>query len=195
VALTFDAGADRGNAARIIDLLNAEGIHATFGVTGQWAAANADLIRRMTAEGHQIVNHTWDHRSFTGVSTRTGSLSAAQRVQELDRTDALIAALTGNTTKPWFRPPFGDRDPTVDAVVGADGYANELLWTVDSGGWQRLSTTDITARCLGGAVSGAIYLMHVGAESHDADALPAVVDGLRRMGYSFMTAEGLIAAV
>lgn len=193
MALTFDAGADRGNAARIIDLLRTEGVHATFGVTGQWAAANADLIRRMATEGHQIVNHTWDHRSFTGVSTRTGALPAAQRIQELDRTEALVAELTGKTTKPWFRPPFGDRDPSVDAEVAADGYANELLWTVDSGGWQGLSTADITTRCLRGATPGAIYLLHVGAASHDADALPAVIAGLRGAGYSFMTAENLIA--
>jgi peptidoglycan/xylan/chitin deacetylase (PgdA/CDA1 family) len=193
VALTFDAGADRGNAARIIDLLKAEGVAATFGVTGQWAAANPDLIRRMATDGHQIVNHTWDHRSFTGVSTRTGPLPAAQRVQELDRTDALIAQLTGRSTKPWFRPPFGDRDPSVDAEVAADGYADELLWTVDSGGWQGRGTAEITSRCLRGAVSGAIYLLHVGSASHDADALPAVIDGLRRAGFSFMTAEALTA--
>ena len=70
VALTFDAGADTGYAAEILDLLRDEGIKATFGMTGVWAEANPDLVRRMVAEGHQLINHTWDHSSLTGANTQ-----------------------------------------------------------------------------------------------------------------------------
>ena len=59
------------------------GIRATFGMTGKWAQANPDLVRRMAADGDQLMNHTWDHRSFTGLSTRTrapgSSIARARR--------------------------------------------------------------------------------------------------------------------
>ncbi|MBV9357050.1 MAG: polysaccharide deacetylase family protein [Chloroflexi bacterium] len=66
MALTFDAGADRGYAVDILDLLRDQHLLATFGVTGKWAKANPDLVQRMAAEHHLVVNHTDDHRSFTG---------------------------------------------------------------------------------------------------------------------------------
>ncbi|HEY2593413.1 MAG TPA: polysaccharide deacetylase family protein, partial [Chloroflexota bacterium] len=72
VALTFDAGADRGYAEAILDTLKTEGVPASFGMTGQWAQANPDLVQRMVAEGHRLINHTWEHRSWTGLSDQRG---------------------------------------------------------------------------------------------------------------------------
>jgi peptidoglycan-N-acetylglucosamine deacetylase len=69
VALTFDAGADVGYTSQILDFLRDQGIKATFGMTGQFAQANPDLVKRMVDEGHQLINHTWDHASLTGANT------------------------------------------------------------------------------------------------------------------------------
>lgn len=69
VALTFDAGADRGYAEAILDTLDEYGIKASFGITGHWAEENPDLVARMVEDGHMVFNHTWTHRSFTGFST------------------------------------------------------------------------------------------------------------------------------
>jgi len=110
IALTFDAGADRGFAPQILDLLAAGDVRASFGLTGQWARANPDLVRRIAADGHQVINHTDSHRSFTGLSDQRGGLSADERIAELDRADASIAPLIGRSTRPWFRPPYGDYD-------------------------------------------------------------------------------------
>jgi peptidoglycan/xylan/chitin deacetylase (PgdA/CDA1 family) len=192
VALTFDAGADRGNTGRILDTLAAGGIRASFGITGQWARANPDLVRRMAAEGHHVFNHTDDHRSFTGVSDHLGGLSAEERVAEVDRADAAIAPLIGRSTRPWFRSPYGDYDAATQEQLAADGYYYNVLWTIDSLGWEGLPTGAIVGRVLGGAAPGAIVLFHVGAASADAAALPAIVDGLRARGYGFATVEELV---
>lgn len=192
MALTFDAGSDTGFTTQILDTLAAEGIPATFGLTGAWAEANAGHTARIAAAGHQLVNHTWDHRSFTGVSARPAVQAAADRRDQLERTEAAIVGITGRTTKPWFRPPYGDFDASVNADVGAAGYRWNVLWTVDSLGWQGLSPAAITARCLEGAAPGAIYLFHVGAASQDAAALPAIVAGLRERGYSFGTVAEVV---
>src|SRR3712207_8339567 len=50
VALTFDAGSDAGYAARILDTLKANGVKASFGMTGKWAEAHPALLRRRSEE-------------------------------------------------------------------------------------------------------------------------------------------------
>lgn len=191
VLLTFDAGADRGYAPQILDELEAAGLHATFGVTGMWAEENADLVRRMVADGDVIVNHTYDHRSFTGHSTHGRGLPADQRLSEIEHADDVLTQIAGRSPRPWFRIPYGDGDPSVDAQVAQAGYRDVLGWTVDSLGWQGLSATSIVRRCLQRATPGAIYLFHVGSRSQDYAALPAIISGLQAQGYSFETAADL----
>jgi peptidoglycan/xylan/chitin deacetylase (PgdA/CDA1 family) len=185
VALTFDAGADRGYAQDILDTLQDEHVVASFGITGLWAKANADLVQRMEADGHLVFNHTLDHRSFTGVSDSLGGLGAAARRKELDDADAIIAPLIGHSTRPFYRLPYGDDDARVAADVAPAGYTRKIGWTVDSLGWRGLQTQDILARCLKLAAPSAVYVFHVGRESQDAIALPQLIHALRDKGFSF----------
>jgi peptidoglycan/xylan/chitin deacetylase (PgdA/CDA1 family) len=195
VALTFDAGADVGWAAQILDTLDQSSIHASFGITGRWAEQHPDLVRRMATAGHLVVNHSYEHRSFTGVSAKPPLLSPADRRADVEHADEVIRSITGRTTRPWFRSPYGDHDASVDAGLGSIGYRYNVLWTVDSLGWQGLSAAAITARCLRGAAPGAILLFHVGSQSQDAAALPAVIAGLRQAGYGFGTVAEVAGAM
>ncbi|HEX5163975.1 MAG TPA: polysaccharide deacetylase family protein, partial [Thermomicrobiales bacterium] len=179
-ALTFDAGSDRGYAVKILDTLKANGIHATFGMTGVWAQANPDLLQRMVTEGHQLLNHSWDHPSFN-------TLTTAQRTDQLKRTEDIVRQTTGVELRPWFRPPYGDYNDSVLSDLSADGYTYNVLWTTDSLGWNGLDAAGIIQRVVDGAVPGGIGLFHVGAASQDAEALQGIIDRLRQRGYRFAT--------
>ena len=61
VALTFDDGPDRTYTPRMLDLLKANGVKATFCLVGKQAKAYPELVRRIVAEGHTLCNHTYDH--------------------------------------------------------------------------------------------------------------------------------------
>jgi peptidoglycan/xylan/chitin deacetylase (PgdA/CDA1 family) len=187
VALTFDAGADRGYAEDILDTLSDYGVPATFGMTGQWALANPELVQRMAADGHLVINHTMDHRSFTGLSDHLGGLSADRRRQELLDADAIIAPLIGHTTCPWYRLPYGDGDRRVVDDVAAIGYNQQVGWTIDSLGWRGAPVQSIVSRSLRLAAPNAVYVMHVGIASRDGPALPSIIQGLEDMGYGFAT--------
>jgi peptidoglycan/xylan/chitin deacetylase (PgdA/CDA1 family) len=187
VSLTFDAGADRGYAEDILDLLQAEQVPASFGLTGTWAQAHPDLVQRMAAEGHHVLNHTLTHRSFTGLSDGRGGLSPEQRRAELRQADAILAPLIGGSTAPWYRLPYGDDDARVALDVASIGYTRKAGWTVDSRGWQGLSASEIVERCLALAHPHAIYVLHVGRASQDGPALAALIGGLRAQGYGFVT--------
>lgn len=184
VAFTFDAGSDAGYTTQILDTLQANGLHATFGMTGKFAQQNPQLVQRMVNEGHTLINHTYDHASWTGSSTGAAPLTRDQRWAEVDQTESIIAQLTGATTLPYFRPPYGDYDQSVLDDVGARGYAYSVMWTVDSRGWMGIPAPQITQRCLDNSQPGAIYIFHVGSASQDGVALQDVIDGLRGQGYA-----------
>jgi peptidoglycan-N-acetylglucosamine deacetylase len=192
--LTFDAGADRGYAEDILDVLAAEGIKASFGMTGHWAELNPDLILRIVNEGHGLINHTWTHGSFTGYSTGQGPMPSADRRTELVRTENLIRDIAGVELQPYFRPPYGDYDDSVLLDLAASGYTVNVMWTIDTLGWNGLTAEQINQRVWDGLAPGAIILMHVGAQSQDAVALPDMIAGLRERGYSFATVDDLVRA-
>ncbi len=191
VALTFDAGSDRGYAVDILDTLRQEHVPASFGITGQWARANADLVRQTAADGHLIINHTLDHTSFTGVSDSLGGLAPARRRAELEQADAVLAPLIGHSTRPWYRLPYGDDDARVAADVAPAGYTRKIGWTIDTLGWRGVSTQDILDRSLRLAAPNAIYLLHVGRASQDGPALPRLIRALRERGYGFVSVADL----
>jgi peptidoglycan/xylan/chitin deacetylase (PgdA/CDA1 family) len=192
VALTFDAGADRGFAGRILTTLERNHVRATFGMTGLWAEQNPDLVKRMARDGDTFINHTYDHRSFTGLSTQSMPLTRAQRVWEITRAEQTIKRISGRNARPYFRPPFGDYDPATLSLLHQMGYRYMVMWTVDSLGWQHASVQAIVQRCLDDAQPGAIYLMHVGSQSQDGVALPTVIRLLERRHYTFVTVPVLL---
>ncbi len=59
------------------------------------------------------------------------------------------------------------------------------MWSVDSLGWKGLTRAEILERVLDGLEPGAIYLFHVGSQSQDGPALPAIISELRDRGYGF----------
>ncbi len=192
IALTFDAGSDAGYTSLILDVLAANGVHASFGMTGKFAETYPDLVQRIANEGHDFINHSYDHKSFTGRSTGASPLTREQRWEQLDRTEAIIEDLTGKTTLPYFRPPYGDYDNSVNADVGARGYQYNVMWLLDSRGWTGIPAAEIVQRCLDNSEAAAIYIFHVGSASEDGPALQQIIDGLRVQGYELGTVRDVL---
>jgi peptidoglycan-N-acetylglucosamine deacetylase len=193
VALTFDAGADTGYAAEILDLLRDEGIEATFGMTGVWAQANPELVQRMVAEGHQLINHTWDHSSLTGANTQMPPMTPEQVAQQLADTEAVVRDLTGYEMRPYFRPPYGDYDEDSLRYLYDDGYSETIWWTCDTRGWAGWGAQQIIDYCTTNIAEDEILLLHVGAAAvGDFEALPGLIQFFRDDGYSFVTIEQML---
>jgi peptidoglycan-N-acetylglucosamine deacetylase len=191
VALTFDAGAGRGYTDQILDLLAQEGVTATFGVTGKWAETYPDLMRRIVAEGHMVINHTYDHSSFTGNSTIADPLTASQRAEQLERTEQIIADLTGYQTAPYFRFPYGDYDAEALENIAAAGYPYAIRWSCDSLAWRGDSAGQIVQKCGADVEPGAIILLHVDPIA-DYEALPGLIATLQERDFALVTVEQLL---
>ena len=191
VYLTFDAGSDRGFAEDILDLLEDEDIPASFGITGQWAEDNPDLVERLVDDGHVLVNHTYSHSSFTGFSSGDDPLSDEERTEEIVRTDEIFVDIADRDGIPFWRPPFGDFDDDTLALLGELDYGYCLMWTIDSLGWDGLSEQEIIDRVLEQMEPGAIVLLHVGSASQDFAALDDIISALRDDGFEFASVDRL----
>lgn len=193
VALTFDGGASNAGVTSILNTLDRYDTPASFFVTGQFARAYPASVRAMAANGHPVGNHSNTHPNFPQLTNEAIRL-------ELARAEAAIWPLTGKTTMPYFRFPFGDRTQLDIDVVNGFGYV-PFRWTVDTLGWQGTSggitASIVCQRVLNTARPGQIVLMHVGANPDDgstldAAALPCIIEGLRARGYGFVSLEALL---
>ena len=119
-------------------------------------------------------------------------MSVYARRLELDRTEEYLVELTGKSTRPYFRPPYGDLDAGALKDVADAGYDYTMMWTIDSFGWMRIPAARIVERCLNRAEPGAIILMHVGIESEDGPALRAIITALRERGYVLVGMSDLL---
>jgi peptidoglycan/xylan/chitin deacetylase (PgdA/CDA1 family) len=177
VALTFDVAYDVSNTVAFLDVLQQYQVEATIFSTGEWADANPELVSRMATDGHLVANHSYSHPDFT-------ALSDAEIAGQLAAADAAISARTNHSTKPYVRPPYGAQNSRVNRVLGNEGYRFDVLWTVDSLGWQGRSSSEVVQRCLDRAGPGVIYMFHMSVQA-DLDALPWIIQGLRDEGYTF----------
>lgn len=187
VALTFDDGADGANTNKILDILAKNNVKATFFLTGSGANNHPQYIKNIAAKGHQLGNHSYTHPDFT-------KLTATQMKSELDRTEALIKSLTGKTTKPIFRAPFGAVNSTVLSGVGASGYGYTIQWNIDTVDWKGLTASQINTKVQTNIKPGSIVLMHTGAGAPGTPlALPTMISQLKAKGYKFVTISQLLA--
>jgi peptidoglycan/xylan/chitin deacetylase (PgdA/CDA1 family) len=192
VALTFDGGSSDAGAAGILATLRAEGVPATFFVTGDFARRYPSQVAAFSAAGHRLGNHSDHHDHYP-------LLTNAQIAADLAAAEAAIVATGARPACPLFRFPYGDRTSADIAAVNDAGYV-PVRWTVDSLGWtgtERMTVQAVVDRVLAAATPGAIVLMHVGANpddgtTFDADALPAIIAGFRDRGYSFVTLDRLL---
>jgi peptidoglycan-N-acetylglucosamine deacetylase len=184
VALTFDDGPSRENTPRILSILAAHDVRATFFVLGGRADRMPDLIARIDDEGHEVANHTWSHPSMR-------SLWPSALREELESTNDRIEEITGKRPT-LVRPPFGRYPPsalTVFAELGLDA----VLWSVDSLDWDQDDPMVIARTVLRRANAGSIVLLHdrTAATVH---ALPEIIRGLRSRGFEIVPVSELIAS-
>ncbi len=175
VALTFDDGPS-AFTAQVLAVLAARGAVATFFMVGRAAERNPDLVRAIAAAGDAVGGHTWDH-------VRLPSLTQEEFAAQVDRTDDLLASLTGRAVR-CLRPPYGRYDSVVLARLRSRGLA-PVMWDVDPRDWTAPGIDAIVARVAAGLHPGAVIELHDGGgdRSQTVAALPVILDLIAARGY------------
>jgi peptidoglycan/xylan/chitin deacetylase (PgdA/CDA1 family) len=184
IAMTFDDGPHPQNTTRLLDMLRARNIKATFYVIGRSVDLYPQVVRRTVAEGHEIGNHSQTHRLLS-------KLSDAELRQEMSRCRDAVGRAAGVQPR-TMRPPYGGLLQRQRELVHAEFGYPVILWSVDPLDWKRPGAGVISSRILAGASSGGIVLAH-DLHAQTVDAMPAALDGLLKRGFKFVTVSQLLA--
>ncbi len=183
VALTFDDAWDPGATRRLLEILAAAHVRATFFPVAAAVARDPALWREVGAAGHVVGNHTVDHRDLR-------TLDDAAVASEISDARTTVDRALGSPSAPLLRPPYGSTDERVDAIAARLGYRRVVLWDVASLDWTTNDPSVVLAHALT-ATDGSIVLMHAGPAS-TLEALPAVISGLRARGFALVTVTELL---
>jgi peptidoglycan-N-acetylglucosamine deacetylase len=183
VALTFDDGPDSVDTPKLLDLLREKNVKATFFVVGKRADEHPEIVRRCWAEGHLVANHTWSHNSLFCF------LMPRRLRDEIERCTESIRRSCGFRPR-FFRSPVGLRHPLLAPYLHKAGL-EYVSWSIRTLDTFSANSSALAQRILNKAKNGDIILLHdrlPGGTGAMLEALPRVIDELRKRGFEFVLA-------
>ncbi len=179
VALTFDDGPHAFATETLLDILDDLGVKGSFFIVGKQAVQFPGLLAEIAARGHSVANHTWSHKNITLVSRE-------ELFDEIAYCSQAIEAITGSRPR-FFRPPGGRWDKAALSGVEELGLST-ILWDVNGRDMTDRTSAQIAASVIKYAAPGSVILLH-GGLGRTMDAIPLIVEGLRKKGYFFVTLD------
>jgi len=186
IYLTFDAGYENGCTAKILDVLKQHDVKAAFFLVGNYIERNADLVRRMAAEGHIVANHTMHHYDMS----KLGEKAAFSK--ELTDLETLYFDCTGQEMPKFYRPPQGIYSEENLRMAKELGYKT-VFWSLAYVDWNndaQPSKEQAFSKLLPRIHNGAVVLLHSTSRTN-AEILDELLTKWEEMGYRFASIEEL----
>ena len=186
--LTFDAGYENGCTGKILDILKAQQVPAAFFLVGNYLEKNADLVRRMVAEGHIVGNHTLHHHDMSKLAAKEDFS------RELTDLEALYREVTGQEMPKYYRPPQGIYSEENLRMAKELGYKT-VFWSLAYVDWNneaQPSREEAFRKLLPRTHPGAVVLLHSTSRTN-VEILEELIEKWKDAGYSFGTVEELFA--
>lgn len=186
--LTFDAGYENGNVARILDALRDEGVPAAFFVLDHLITAETALVERMRAEGHLVCNHTKTHRNMC-------LLTEEEMATDLTALQTRYRETCHAELSPYFRFPEGRYNEATLACAQRLGYKT-VFWSFGYADWDNTHQPEPRAaikKILDNTHNGAVMLFHP-TSATNAEIFPTLLREWKRQGYEFGTLDQLTGA-
>ena len=194
--LTIDDGPSAAVTPKILDILRAEGVRATFFVLPHEGVDH--IYERILDEGHAVGNHSYSH-DYKRLYDR-GDEGAFFRA-DVERAAQWLEARFGHETT-LFRFPGGSESWDKGVIARRREILEELGyrvfdWDVSNGDTDsspagrdpEVLTANVMARATDER-DRLIVLMHdTGSKKATAEALPGVIERLKAAGYGFDTLE------
>ena len=183
IAMTFDDGPSAVLTPKLLDLLAAHHIKATFFVIGENVAEHPEIVARAAREGHEIGNHSWSHPNFAKMSQRTFGASCNEPTMQLRTPLGKRPTL--------LRPPYGSITEREKRWIHDEFGYDIILWDVDPLDWKRPGPAVVRSRILKETRPGSIVLSH---DIHPGtiEAMPSTFDQLEAKGFKFVTVSELL---
>ena len=185
IYLTFDAGYENGNVAKIMDVMKDEGVVGSFFILGNLIDRAPELVLRMAQEGHLVCNHTLTHKKLIGADEETFEREVSGLAEK-------YKALTGKDIAIFFRPPEGSFDKNLLELAQESGYKT-VFWSFAYADWDNGAQPSEDAalkKILDNIHNGEIMLLHP-TSATNAKIMKRLISELKSQGYRFATLEEL----
>ena len=211
IALTFDLcetnGYRAGYDGRIVDLLRAQGVKATFFAGGKWLETHPERAQQLIADPNfEVGSHGLLHRDLSKATAKTMAEEINLTVAAFARARKALEARPCATAEAQaadavqqriavMRFPYGRCNAKSLAAVAKAGEL-AIQWDVVTGDPDpHISAKSIANTILRHAHPGAIIVAHAnGRGRNTAAALAVALPKLKEEGYRFVTVSELIAA-
>ena len=184
--LTFDAGYENGCTEKILDVLKKHNVKAAFFLVGNYVQRNADLVRRMVAEGHIVGNHTMHHYDMSKLEEKVAF------EKELTDLEALFLETTGKELPKFYRPPQGVYSQKNLQLAKNLGYKT-VFWSLAYVDWNndaQPTAQQAFDKLLPRTHDGAVVLLHSTSQTN-AQILDELLTRWSDRGYVFETVDKL----
>ena len=182
IVLTFDDGPSPRYTDRVLAILAAECVKATFFMVGEMAQMFPAEAKKVSAEGHTVGTHSFRH-PFT-----FNKMSQAEAGAEIDKgIDAVASAVGGrDEVAPFFRVPGFLTSTTTETALASRGL---MTWSADitADDWKRISGAEVAKRAISG-IEGkgrGILVLH-DIHERTAEALPTILAELKLRGFKIV---------
>ena len=186
--LTFDAGYENGCTEKILDTLKKHDVPAAFFLVGNYMEKNADLVRRMVAEGHIVGNHTMHHPDMSKMESKEDF------AKELTDLEALYRDITGEEMPKYYRPPKGIYSKDNLRHAKELGYKT-VFWSLAYVDWnndKQPTAETAFSKLIPRIHNGAVVLLHSTSQTN-AEIMDALLTRWKDMGYRFESIDKLFS--
>jgi peptidoglycan-N-acetylmuramic acid deacetylase len=184
--LTFDAGYENGNVAKILNVLRAENVPAAFFVLKHIVLKERSLVERMINEGHLVCNHTMNHKDMS-------KLSGGEFEAEVNGLATLYREATGQDMPRYYRPPEGTYSIQNLKQAQSMGYKT-IFWSFAYADWDNNKQPEpeqAKKKILDHVHNGAVLLLHP-TSATNAAILGDLIRQWKAEGYRFGTLDELV---
>lgn len=184
VALTFHGAGDLSIARKILAIAKKTQTPITVMAVGVWLNSNPTIGHEILDAGHDLGNHTLNHRTMT-------TLSLKEATAEVAKGKAALVKSVGNAGK-LFRPSGTQKsNAIIRKAAGASGYEHCITFDVDTLDYQNPSAKAIVANCMKSVQNGSIVSLHLG-HPHTVTALPLLIKALHDRKLTPVTVSKLL---
>ncbi len=186
IYLTFDAGYENGNVAKVADALDAHGAKGAFFILDNLINRSPELVKRLSDGGHTICNHTAKHHDMTKIRDR------AQFKKELTSLSEAYFSLTGRDMAPFYRPPEGKFSEENLQFAKELGYKT-VFWSFAYADWDNDKQPDpekAFQKIMDHTHNGAIILLHP-TSATNAAIMDRLLTEWEKQGYRYGTLDEL----
>lgn len=182
IYLTFDEGGnDITYIKEISDILNNHDVNATYFLTRNYILDEAEFMRNLVLEGHEIGNHTRTHPDMTALANE---INTTLFVNEIMETHKAIYEVTKQMPPFIFRFPKGDFSIRSMAMVNDLGYRTYFWSHAYNDYGVDVSKEEAYNNLVSHLHNGAIYLLHP-ANKGNYEAMNDFIVEAKKLGYSF----------